>query len=182
MPDPRQYVRPGQRLQIAASQINALNQMMRQDTGFRAPPPSQVELASNIVMVLNDSGQNVPWLGVLELSSPIISPVGGTLTGSEPADISAKGFASGNVLLAGVMPTGGAKPVAIAMEPIESGKIGRMAVGGRFACKVLVTGGDHSFARGRVGDVTQLISTSCGPVRLLWKQGVANDQWALGAM
>jgi hypothetical protein len=183
MPDPRQYVRPGQRLQIAASQINALNEMIRVKTGFTAPHPSHAEAASNIVLVRNTSGVPVPMLGVLAVGSPVISPVGGNLTGNLAADSAARQFASGQVILIGSTPSGGSGPVAIAMEPIAVNAIGRMAVGGCFACKVKLAG-NHTFARGRKDDVTQLISTSCGPVRLLWVDNAnwGDDKWAVGVM
>jgi hypothetical protein len=75
----------------------------------------------------------------------------------------------------GIMPSGGSQAVAVAMEPIAAGKIGRMAIGGLFACKVKVLAESHQYARGRANDVTQLISAECGPVRLVWSEGVVGD-------
>lgn len=167
MPDPRQYVRPGQKLQIAASQINALNQMMRQDTGFRAPPPSQVELAPNIVLIKNNSGVDVPWLGVLAISGIETGPSGSS-------------FATQPVLRGGVPAVN--SRVVVAMEPIAKDKVGRAAASGVFACRVNVTEESHNFAVADAGFVTRLKSAACGPVELLWKEGGLGDKWAVGSM
>jgi|LakMenEpi03Aug12_release.lakeMendotaPanAssembly.Ray.scaffolds.fasta_scaffold165506_3 hypothetical protein len=178
MPDPRQYVRPGQRLQIAASQINALNDMMRVKTGFRGGPQTAPEPAQNIVLIKNNSGADVPWLGVLGISGVEISPVGGSLTGNTDEDRKAREFASRPVLT-GVAPLSSAHgwSIVIAMEPIASGSMGRAAVGGVFACRVFA-GSAGRYATIKDGDVTQLARSHCGPVLLLWQQG----EWAVGVM
>ena len=178
MPDPRQYVRPGQRLQIAASQINALNDMMRVKTGFRGGPQTAPEPAQNIVLIKNNSGADVPWLGVLGIDGVEISPVGGNLTGDTDADKRAREFASRPVLT-GVAPLSSAHgwSIVIAMEPITSGSMGRAAVGGVFACRVFA-GSAGRYATIKDGDVTQLARSHCGPVLLLWQQG----EWAVGVM
>jgi hypothetical protein len=182
MPDPRQYVRPGQRLQIAASQINALNDMMRVNTGFRGGPQTAPELAPNIVLIQNNSGADVPWLGVLGISGVEIDPSGGNLTGDTDADRKAREFATRPVLTGG-LPSSGSDDFVVAMEPIKSGAIGRAACGGVFACKVNVTNATHKFAKAKDGDRTQLQSASCGVLQLLWKEGgTGANKWALGAL
>ena len=169
MTDPRQNVIPGQRLQIAASQINALNAMMRPSFALDGAPENATAWASNIILVKNTTSQPVPRFGVLSLGNPDVTP-----TNEKHAQ-----FAADMVLVGGV-PSGGSQNVGIAVEPIPAGKIGRMAIGGRFACKVKVLSDTHGYARGRANDVTQLISAECGPIRLLWKQGTGNDQFAAG--
>jgi hypothetical protein len=182
MPDPRQYVRPGQRLQIAASQINALNDMMRVKTGFRGGPQTAPEPAQNIVLIKNNSGADVPWLGVLGIDGVEISPVGGNLTGDTDEDKRAREFATRPVLSGG-LPSSGSDDFVVAMEPIKSGAIGRAACGGVFACKVNVTNATHKFAKAKNNDRTQLESASCGVLQLLWKEGgTGASKWALGAM
>jgi hypothetical protein len=182
MPDPRQYVRPGQKLQIAASQINALNDMMRVNTGFRGGPQTAPEPAPNIVLIKNNSGQDVPWLGVLGISGVEISPVGGNLTGNTDADKRAREFAVRPVLI-GQLPDRNNDNIAIAVEPIESGKIGRAAVGGCIACKVRVLSSSHGFAKAKHGDPQQLESAGCGPIQLVWKEPEEGpNKWAVGIM
>jgi len=146
---------------------------------FGAPSQSGVEQASNIVLVRNDSGADVPWLGVLGLGGPIISPVGGTLGGTDAASDRAREFVRRPVLSGG-MPSG---TFAVAMEPIPAGAIGRAAVGGVFACRVDIVADWHGFASARGGDRTQLQSTDCGPLKLLWKDGgTGQNKWAVGVM
>ena len=183
MPDPRQYVRPGQRLQIAASQINALNQMMRVDTGFRAGPQTAPDPAPNIVLIKNASGQDVPMCGVLGISGVEINPSGGNLTGTADADKRAREFVS-RPILTGVTPTTAhAESFVVTLEPIANNKIGRAAVSGAFACKVNVTNANHRFATAKNNDRTQLQSSACGVLQLVWKEtGTGANKWAVGVM
>jgi hypothetical protein len=156
---------------------DAADRVLGAGTGMTGGGPTGAEAASNIVLVKNTSGLAVPWLGVLAISGTEISPANGSLTGNGEADSRAKQFAAQMVLTGGT-PAGGSQPVAVAMEPIPAGGIGRMAMGGRFACKVKVVSTTHGYARGRNGDVTQLISAECGPIRLLWTEGQGNDKYA----
>jgi hypothetical protein len=81
-------------------------------------------------------------------------------------------------VLVGVRPRGTGF-FGVAVEPIPDGAIGRMAVGGRFACKVKILAVSHGYARSRKDDVTQLISAPCGPLRLLFKESPGNDKFAV---
>lgn len=146
-------------------------------------------LAPNIALIRNDSGVVVPWLGVLGISGVVINPSGGTITGTNAASERARRFARRPVLIGtapdatGFPDTDTSSRVAIAMEPVEPGAIGRFAVGGVFACRIKSSGQSYRYARGRTGDVTQLISTSCGPIRLLWiESGGGNNKLAVGVM
>jgi hypothetical protein len=112
----------------------------------------------------------MPQFGVLRIGSPLVLD-----------DLEKPSQFGENMVLTGLMPDG-LSPFAVAMEPIEVGKIGQCAIGGRFACKVKVVSADHKYARSRNNDVTQLISTACGQMRMVWKQGVGNDQFAAGVM
>jgi hypothetical protein len=170
--DPRHNVLPGQRLRLAAEQVNGLNRLLRTNAGFGGGPVAEPERTSNIVLVRNDSGQDVPWLGVLQISGVVNNPTGGSLTGSDAASSVARDFAVRPVMT-GVMPAAdffGIVPqqFAVAVEPIAAGAVGRMAVGGAFACRLLALDAKHKFAVAKSGDVTQLQSAKCGPLRILW--------------
>lgn len=188
--DPRHHVLPGQQLRLAAEQVNALNRMMRVSGGMTAGPQSTWPRASNLITIQNtlagaaNYSIDVPWLGVVGIFGPAISPVGGTLEGSDEVDSRARSFAARPILI-GEVPTiaAHADSFAIAMEPIPIGGTGLAAVGGAFACKVHVTDASHRFAGVKDGDVTQLQSARCGPVQLLWKEpGVGECKWACGVM
>lgn len=147
------------------------------------------QLAPNIVLIRNDSGVAVPWLGVLGISGVAIDLGGGTFAGTNAASERVRLFARRPVLT-GTAPNATAFPdndtasrVAIAMEPVAAGAIGRFAVGGVFGCRIKSAGQSYRYARGRTGDVTQLIATSCGPIRLLWIQsGSGDNKLAVGVM
>lgn len=150
---------------------------------FGAEAAAGVDLAPNIALIRNDSGVAVPWLGVLGISGVVINPSGGTITGTNAASERARRFARRPVLIGVAPQSNSVLRVAIAMEPVAAGAIGRFAVGGVFACRLKVTDSSHRYARGRVDDVTQMLGTSCGPVRLLWiESGTGDNKLALGVM
>ncbi len=175
--DPIKKVRPGERLQIPARAWNRVLDTLGPNLGYAAGEPQGSSPVSMIILVRNNSGNPVPWLGVLAIGGPVIDPTGGSLTGTATTDARAREFVA-NPVMNGGTPSGGSQQVAVAIEPIENGKIGRMAISGRFACKVKVLSTSHGYARGRNGDVTQLISAECGPIRLLWTEGQGNDKFA----
>lgn len=151
---------------------------------FGADGAAGRDLAPNVVLIRNDSGQAVPWLGVLAISGVAINPIGGTLGGTDAASDRAREFVR-KVVLTGVTPSLANYPsFAVAMEPIPDGAIGRAAVGGVFACRVHVLSSSHAFANTRDGDVTQLQSADCGPLKMLWFDwsGGGQNKWAVGVM
>ena len=125
--------------------------------------------AANYIVVQNNTAEPVPLWGVLALGAP----------GTVPTDEVWSQFFT-DMVLGGTMPQGGTEAVGIAMEPIAVGQYGRMAISGRFSCKVKVLSDTHRYARGRLDDVTQLISAECGPIYMPWSEGVGNDQFAVG--
>lgn len=166
--DPRHHVLPGDPLRLAAEQVNALNQMMRARPGTSSGPLTKPDFAQLTVLVRNTSGLLVPRLGVMGVSAPHIE-----VSGDNPVQFLEQ------MILNGVLPEGGDQPVGVAVEPIPSGAIGRVAVSGRFPCKLKVLAANHKFARGRAGDVTQLITADCGPFRVVWMQpGVSDGAFA----
>jgi hypothetical protein len=189
-PDGR--VEPGQRISSAFSARawnraqDAADVVLGARTGAMAGASSVTQRASNIVLVRNTSGQPVPWLGVLEFEGVQISPVGGTLDGTNADSARAREFVRQPVLT-GVMPNG-TRPFGVAIEPIPIDGFGRLAVGGVFACQVEIINTSHRHASPKAGTVTRLKSNTCGAVELLWKDtGVsgpedANGKWAVGVM
>lgn len=138
--------------------------------GFAIP-----QYGSNIVLIKNFSGTTVGRLGVLGIGGVAIFP--GT------SEAAVNNFSMRPVLF-GVRPIASvhAEKFVIAIEPIQDQKVGRAMIGGVFACRVNVTNNAHQFATVRNNDVSQLESTECGVLQLLWKQGVGNQQWAVGCM
>lgn len=185
MADPRNYVRPGQRLEIAAAQINYLNRLMRVDTSIGGGPLEGWERAANIVLARNYSGVPIPLLGVLALDRFTISinPTGGTIGGTDAASSRARKFIEKPVLWGGMPNATNVNFIGIAVEPVAVNAIGRFAVSGTVPCKVKLLTDTHRYARARVNDVTQLVSAGCGPVKLLWREySNGEDKWAVGVL
>jgi hypothetical protein len=184
MTDPRQNVRSGQQLAIAAEQINWINRQMRGGGGHSSTEAAAVDRASNIVLIRNNSGVTVPQVGVLGISGVAIDPSGGTLFGADAASARARSFAERPVLVGNIPSIAShGNAFAVTLEPIGIGKIGRAAIGGCFACLVYVTDPTHGFATVKDGDVTQLQSARCGVLQLVWKQsGFGECKWAAGVM
>ena len=138
----------------------------------------------NTVLVKNDSGADIPWLGVLTIVSPLLDPAGGTLTGTDLASSKAKGFAA-RPSFAAVPYEAGNTPhsLVICAEPIKAFSTGLAVISGLVACRVNITSELHTHAGFRPGDYTQLLSSGCGPVRLVWKEpGVGTNKWAAGVL
>jgi hypothetical protein len=67
----------------------------------------------------------------------------------------------------------------VAVEPIESGKIGRVAVGGVVQCKVDVTSADDKFVACKAS-AAELKTGTTGEGLILWKEsGTGTGKWAL---
>ena len=187
-PDGR--VEPGQRISSAFSARawnraqDAADVVLGARTGMQAGEPQGADRAANIALVRNSSGVPVPVGGVLALFGSIaINPSGGTLGGTAAADSRAREFLQRPVLVGTKCTATNVVQVAIALEPVADGAIGRFAVGGMFPCKVKRISSSHRYARGRVDDVTQLITTGCGPVKLLWVENTnGEDKWAVGCL
>lgn len=182
-------VEPGQKVAKAFSARawnraqDAADVVLGERTRFGADGPAGRTIAPNVVLIRNDSGQDVPWLGVLGIGGVVISPAGGTLGGTDAASDRAREFVRKPVLTGGTPNVSIYTSFAVAMEPIPAGAIGMAAVSGVFACRVDCVASWHGFANMRNDDRTQLQSTDCGPLKILWRQpGVAQNLWAVGVM
>lgn len=179
-------VEPGQRLSTAISARawnraqDAADVVLGERSRFAPGDAEGQSRAAIISLVRNNAGIAVPIFGVLMITGVEISPGSGEMDSTGSLGTRVKQFAAGPLLVGG-LPDGGSN-FAVAMEPIAAGAIGRMAVGGRFACKVKIVAEGHGFATSRNGDVTQLRTIDCGPVRLLWKSSPGDYKWAVGVM
>lgn len=168
MSDPYKKVQPGDRLTIPAQ---AWNRVL---DSVSVPVQTGGELAGlndgpNTVWIKNSSGHDVVRFGVLGINGVAVNPTAGSTQELE--------FARRPALLGGTPTiTGHADRFAVCLEPIKNNAFGRAVVGGVFPCKVFVTSTTHRFAGVRDGDRTQLESSTCGLVQLLWVQatGAAN--------
>jgi hypothetical protein len=135
----------------------------------------------HVVTVRNNSLQAVPRFGVLSISGVVINPTTSEETEATFAD---------RPVLTGVVPNPAfyGDKFVVCLEPIANNAFGRAIIGGMFACKVRVNDVSHDYAIPRFNDRTQLQSSSCGPVMLIWKDTAdwsaedRDDRWAVGVM
>jgi len=179
-PDGR--IEPGQRVASAISARawnraqDAADVVLGERPNFAAAGPRGPGYAVNIVLIRNDSGSDVDQFGVLGISGVAIDP-----TDSEAHE---RSFVEQPVLT-GVAPLVDehADRFVVTIEPIKDGSIGRAAVAGVFACKVQIVSASHRYATVKNADTTQLRSSTCGLVQLLWQEpDTGENKWALGAM
>jgi hypothetical protein len=104
--------------------------------------------------------------GVLEITGVQITPT------SSPGGATAS-FEEMPVLTGGT-PSATTTAWCVAVEPIESGKVGKVAVGGVVQCKASIGNSSHKFLRAKAS-TTELESAWSGEGLILWQGG----GWAL---
>lgn len=171
MSDPRLPVRQGQRLNIAASQINALNQMMRVGGGFSGGNQAAFEPGRNVVLARNDSGYEVDQWGVMSITGIVINPSAG--------DRHRASFGQMPCLIGGTPASGnGARHRwMIAAEPIKNGKIGRAIVSGVAQVKVDMLDASHFMADPYPG--SRVLRSGSGSAQIIWVEPGTGERWAL---
>lgn len=150
MRDSRADVRPGQRLNVAAAQINFLNRLMRPDTSIAAGPLEQFDSPYVWVYCKNSTNATIQRWGVLAISGVEITP---TIDADAAATTQ---FQAMPVLTGDSLTNSPTSERCVAIEPIKQGEVGRVAVSG----------------------VVQVKATDVGNLPgsvVLWK----NDFWAL---
>ena len=161
--DPRSNVKPGDRLRIAAEQINFLNGLMRPDTGFKGPALPGYESGRNVILARNSSGGDLDRWGVLAITGIEINPTEG--------ETKRRSFEEMPCIV-GTMPTATTGAAfCIAVEPIKADKIGRVVVAGVVQAKLNVSSSSDAkllYAKPHASRDTLKASRS-GPARILWK-------------
>jgi hypothetical protein len=162
--DPRSNVKPGDKLRIAAEQVNFLNGLMRPDTGFKGPALPGYEPGRNVILARNSSGGDLDRWGVLAITGIEINP-------EMNDDIKRRSFEEMPCII-GTMPsatTGAA--FCIAIDPIKADKIGRVVVAGVVQVKLSISSYSDSkliYAKPHASRDT-LKAARSGPARILWK-------------
>lgn len=181
-------IKRGQRLDSAIS-ARAWNRaqdaadLILSERDLVAATAGSTERAANVMLVRNATDRTVPRLGVLGIGGVVVSPGSGTLEGTDAASQLAREFARQPVL-SGVVPDfEHVDRFVVLMEPAGPNDVVRAAVSGAFPCLVQLLDPSHYFATVKVGDVTQLQSSECGVLQLLWRQtDTGPRKWAVGVM
>jgi len=119
--DPRQYVRPGDPIRLAASQINGLNRLLSSNGGYRGGPQSELHTPYTWVYGKNNTGATVSRWAVLAITGMATVPSSSTTATAQ--------FEQLPIVACGT-PNATTTAWCVATEPIRSGGIGRVAVGG----------------------------------------------------
>jgi hypothetical protein len=175
MAKPDGRIEKGQRLSSAISAKawnraqEAADRVLGAGTGFEADGirgPS-----APYTFVLCKPSVTVQRWGVLEITGMEITPTGATGPGNSQ-------FESMPILTAGT-PTETSQALCIAVEPIVSGGIGRVAVDGAVQCKLNIVNTDHKFARPKAS-TSEMQTDWGGPALILWKDNaIGADNWGL---
>jgi len=171
--DPYRKVQPGERLKVPARAWNELMGGLGVPAGFEAEgvrgpsaPYTYVYCRANVA---------VERSGVLEIIGMHVTPTGATGAATTQ-------FESMPVLI-GATPSENSRAIAIAVEPIATNSIGRVAVDGVVQVKIDVGHADHRFARPKAS-TSAMQSDWGGPAMILWKPSgpTGPAQWALVRM
>lgn len=158
------------RAQDAADLVLGVTPLRRGDAAFHSAG------ASNIALIQNNSGQDIKVAGILGINGLAIQP---TLSNDMASIVT-------QPVLAGVSATetNHLNKFAITLEPIQSGRVGRAAVCGVVAFRLITRDWSHQFAVVKNGMSDRLQSASCGSLRVIAVSSASQDgwSWALGAM
>ncbi len=155
---------PGQSiLNLPASEFNQIASTTAQVETWRRSPsdrsPIDFRESREIVMVKNGSGAAIDVGGVLAIESPLFTPADAPI-----------GFKLRPALL-GTTPSGTtAGRIAISIQPIPSGAIGRCVVAGIAATQVEIVE-ESSLSAGEISGATNRLQLrQGGTVRVLWRE------------
>jgi hypothetical protein len=122
--------------------------------------------------VLCKPGFTVARWGIVEITGVEITPT------STATDAATKSFEEQPIVTGGT-PSATTTAWGVAVEPIESGKIGRLAVGGVVQCKVEVTSADDKFVACKAS-ASEIKTGVKGEGLILYKEsGTGSGKWAL---
>lgn len=173
-------VEPGQKITRAFSARawnraqEAADVVLGEQTRFGATSQPGSSAPYTWVYCKNESGVACPRWGVLEVDGMEIVPAGA-------GDAATVQFERMPVMV-GVLPQGYAyrKQFVIAIEPIASNSIGRVAVDGVVQCKLNVTNESDRTANSTSGSTAELTTGVGGAAEILWKQpGTGSGKWGL---
>lgn len=167
MPTPTR-VQAGQPFRPSASGWNAVADFVRHrqggTTGGGDPRAGDVH-PTLTVLVRNDTGGTLPARSVLAPGDPVVSAV------ALPHQVQAEPY------FAAAAPASAAACVAVTLEPIGKGLVGRAVITGVAVAEVSVSDAGHGFAVPSAGVTARLASAATGPIRIIWKEtGTGNKR------
>jgi len=166
-------IEPGQKLSTAIS-ARAWNRAQQAadvvlGAGFGAVGDGQQSGSApyTFVYAKNGTGSDLARWGIMSITGVEVTPT------SDNAAAATKQFQSMPVVTGGT-PSTSTTAWCVAVEPIATGKIGRVAVAGVVQCKISMGNSSHKFARAK-GSTSEVESAWSGEALILWQSG----GWAL---
>lgn len=172
-------IQPGQKLTTAISARawnraqDAADAVLGDRQRFGVDPASGGGAPYIYVPARNSTGGDVPRWGVMRIDGLELTAGGPTATGNAQFQ--------DMPVVTGRLP-GGAYPErwGVAVEPIQAGSVGRLAVAGVVQARVRIVNSSDRYVRVIGGDATSLVTGSHGEGMILWMEsGVGDDKWAL---
>lgn len=152
---------------------DAADIVLGQAPGVTAEANSPYGPPFDYVHCRNNTSQNVPRFGALRISGVEIQPGASTAPGTAQ-------FVQMPVVSGAIPDAATPGRWGVAIDPIEQGKIGRLAVAGVVQCKVRVVNTTDRFVRSLPGSVNQLVTSGYGEGLILWSEAsVGEERWAL---
>lgn len=171
MGDPRQFVQPGEKMRLAASQVNFLNSLMRPNAGFGEGDAGNIVPPQNVILCRNNAAFTAQRWSVLAITGVEINPSAG--------DNQRRSFELMPCLTVAATTSTTAGGFVITYDPIAAGKIGRCIVAGLATVKVDAGQSWHRFAR-PTANTTNLVTDAVGPAEIIWRQAPTGaNVWAL---
>jgi hypothetical protein len=165
-------VKAGDPLVISASEwrrIGAAVEAFERSRSSFASGPILEALEPDLVMIRNDTGDDLPRFGVVGLGVALIDP-----------DDSEAGFLASRALEGELATALHGSRLAVALAPIRDGAIGPAAASGVVPVRISVAGdSDHGAARLKIGEAGFLEAHPAGSAAVLWREGGTGEQWAI---
>lgn len=171
-------VRSGQKLEIPAKAYNAFVDAaidLRQRSHGTQQQSNLEQRSTGIMLVRNNSGEDMPRLSVLGLDAPVVSPTDNLQQFKNRAAMSASKPQSDHQ-----------GRFVILLDAIRQGAIGRAYVSGVCPAYVYVESEydgfvpiDNAYADITENDASKLTAKEEGSAQILWREGGTGDQWAI---
>jgi hypothetical protein len=169
--DPFKKVQAGDPLAIPAEAFNTFIDMALDWKGRRLGQTRDVAAGmgqTGIFPIENASGADRDRFEVLAIDGPVFSP-----------DENLAAFQN-RIAFRGVTPTDGSDPVAILLEPVADGRIGRAVVSGVAVVQVGLIDTEHIHAEAIADDSTKLESAAGGSIEILAiDRSTTGTKWAI---
>lgn len=179
MSDSVRKVRPGQRMDIKASEWNSVADVVNNAKGSKTGSPAGIPEVSNsgIVSVKNGTGGSLDQFAIVQLDGPVIDPGDNELAFKQEPAFSVSG------------PSGTSRAIGVMQEPLpnDSAVIGKATVSGAARVKLnLPDSSSYSFARPVSSsdylEPVEIENVLAGElvIPVVWHEsGSAGEKWAL---